>query len=71
MSEIPLQSTTSHPLAFALATGVPRLQENALPWDPTVGLCLGPYAGPRCGAFDYERGTPERLLLQLPFHLST
>ena len=22
-------------------TGVPHLQENAPPWDPTVGLCLG------------------------------
>ena len=22
-------------------TGVPPLQENAPPWDPTVGLCLG------------------------------
>ena len=22
-------------------TGVPRLQENAPPYDPTVGLCLG------------------------------
>ena len=23
------------------STGVPHLQENAAPWDPTVGLCLG------------------------------
>ena len=22
-------------------TGAPYLQENATPWDPTVGLCLG------------------------------
>ena len=22
-------------------TGVPHLQENAIPWDPTVGLGLG------------------------------
>ena len=22
-------------------TGVPHLQENAPPWDPTVGPCLG------------------------------
>ena len=28
-------------------TGVPPLQENAFPWDPTVGLCLGSYGGPR------------------------
>jgi len=27
-------------------TGVPRLQETASPWDPTVGPCLGPYGGP-------------------------
>ena len=27
--------------------GVPRSQENALPWDPTVGLCLGSSGGPR------------------------
>jgi len=24
----------------------------------TVGLCLGPYGGPRGGAVSYERGTP-------------
>ena len=28
-------------------TGVPHLQENAPPWDPTVGLCLGSWGGPR------------------------
>jgi len=28
------------------------------PQDPTVGLCLGPYGGPRGWAFSYERGTP-------------
>ena len=28
-------------------TGVPHLQENAPPWDPTVGLCLGSKGGPR------------------------
>jgi len=28
------------------ATGVPRSKETATPWDPTVGLCLGPYGGP-------------------------
>ena len=26
--------------------GVPRLQENAPPLDPTVGLCLGSLGGP-------------------------
>ena len=28
-------------------TGVPQLQENAPPKDPTVGLCLGSSGGPR------------------------
>ena len=28
------------------STGVPRLQETAPSWDPTVGPCLGPYGGP-------------------------
>ena len=30
-----------------LGTGVPHLQENASPWDPTVGLCLETYGDPR------------------------
>ena len=30
-------------------TGVPRSQETASPWDPTVGPCLGPYGGSRGG----------------------
>jgi hypothetical protein len=37
--------------------GLPRSKETAPPWDPTVGLCLGPYGGPR-GAVSYERGAP-------------
>jgi len=35
------------------------------PKDPTVGLCIGPYGGPREFAVSYERGTPvevQRLL---------
>ena len=28
-------------------TGVPRLYENALPEDPTVGPCIGSWGGPR------------------------
>jgi hypothetical protein len=49
------------PSMVADATGVPRSQETAPPWDPQVGLCLGPYGGPRKrGAFSYERGTPAR-----------
>ena len=35
--------------ACCCGTGVPRSQENASPQDPTVGLCLGPYGGPRGG----------------------
>ena len=30
-------------------TGLPRLQEAAPPWDPTVGLRPGPYGGPTMG----------------------
>ena len=26
--------------AYSRPTGVPHIQENAPPWDPTVGLCL-------------------------------
>ena len=29
------------------ATGLPRLQETAPPEDPTVGLCLGSWGGPK------------------------
>ena len=28
------------------------------PLDPSVGLSLGPYGGPRAGAFCYKRGSP-------------
>ena len=38
--------------------GVPRSKKTAPPWDPTVGLCLGPYGDPDEGAVSYERGTP-------------
>ena len=48
-------------------TGVPRSQETPLLWDPTVGLCLGPYGAPRGLAFSYERGTPAgRMEFPLP-----
>jgi len=33
------------------------LMKNAFPEDPTVGLFLGAYGGPRWGAFSYQRGT--------------
>jgi hypothetical protein len=39
-------------------SGVPRSYETASPKAPTVGLCLGPYAGPRGEGHSYERGTP-------------
>ena len=40
-------------------TGVPCSYETAPPYDPTVGICLGPYGGLRGGgAVSYERGTP-------------
>ena len=38
-------------------TGVPYLQENASPYDPTVGLRLGSWGSPGGGAFFYGRGT--------------
>ena len=31
-------------------TGVPRPEETAPPQDPAVGVCLGPYGGPRGGS---------------------
>ena len=40
------------------STGVPHSYETAHSQDPTVGLCLGPYGGPRGGAIFYEQGTP-------------
>jgi len=40
------------------STGVPRPKENAPPQDPTAGLCLRPYDGPRGWTFSSERGTP-------------
>ena len=39
-------------------TGVPRSQKNASSYDPTLGLFLGTYGGPRGGRVSYERGTP-------------
>ena len=40
-------------------TGEPRSKEIATPYDPTVGLCPGPYGGLRGGgAVSYEQGTP-------------
>ena len=39
-------------------TGAPRSQQNTTPQEPPVGICPGPYGGPRGGAFSDERGTP-------------
>ena len=47
------------------------------PQDPTAGLCLGPYSGPRGCLFSRQRGTPAttaRVLLRelaLPAHEKT
>jgi len=38
----PVPTRTPHTFS-AQPTGVARSRENAPPWDPTVGLCLGPY----------------------------
>ena len=50
------------------SAGVPRSQETAFPQDPAVGLCLGPFGGPRGGAVSYERGTPI-LIAPIPLQL--
>ena len=34
------------------------LMKKRPPYDPTAGLCLGPYGGPMGWTFYYERGTP-------------
>ena len=39
-------------------TEEPRSSESATPQDPTVGLCPGPYDGPREGALFHDRDTP-------------
>ena len=44
-------------LALATYRGT-SLIRTASSLDPTVGLCLGPYGGPRGGAISYKRGTP-------------
>ena len=33
-------------------------KRQPLPWDPTVGLCVGPYGGPNEVGVSYERGAP-------------
>ena len=48
----------SSPYDMTLPTGVPQLQENAPPWDPTVGLCPGSWGVPRGWVFSYGRGAP-------------
>ena len=55
MSEVPLQEFQA--LASAAAYKGTVLIKTAPPQDPTVGLCLGPYGGPRGGAVYYDRGT--------------
>ena len=63
MSEVPLHTPCvicvnalkicMRPLPFTRmlprlhSTGGPRSSETAATEDPTVGLCLGPYGGPR------------------------
>ena len=46
------------PDAYRAIQGYLAHKKQRPPWDPTVGLCLGPYGGPRWGAVSYERGTP-------------
>ena len=42
-------------------TGVPRPLKSAPLQDPTVGLCLGSYGGPRGEGGSCERGIPVHL----------
>ena len=49
-----LSSTDS----YDIGTGVLRAYESASSQDPTVGLSLKPYGGPRGRAFSYERCSP-------------
>ena len=51
-----LPFTSCFLLPDLLGTGVPR--SHAIPLEPTVGLCLGPYGSLRGGAVSYERGAP-------------
>jgi hypothetical protein len=44
-------------------TGASRAQKNALLFDPSVGLCVGSYAGPRGWVVSYDRGTPVQVVL--------
>ena len=59
MSEVPMYSQVDTryrvPVAFAFF-----YEETATPYNHTVGLCLGPYGGPRGVEVSYERGTPVR-----------
>ena len=44
------------------ATGVPRSLETTPPWDPTVGICLGPCGGPRGGRLFLRSEVPLYML---------
>ena len=50
------------------ATGTPRSLETPPSGDPTVGLYLGFYGGPRGGALSCERGTPVYLAYPRTLH---
>ena len=58
MSHIPLYPKSSLPACRHLVllrggwkdgTGVPCSLKTVPPWDRTVGICLGPYGGPKGG----------------------
>jgi len=40
--------------------------KKSVPLDPTEGLCLGTFAGPRGKGVSYERGTPVTLRSEVP-----
>ena len=53
VGEMPLQDGRSRHVQGYLAQKKPPF-----PQDPTVGLCLGLYGGPRGAVFSYERDAP-------------
>ena len=51
MCRLPEKKETIANVDSAGATGIPCSCESASSQDHTVGLCLGPYGGPRGGQF--------------------
>jgi len=56
-----LRSVETPRVAETIYSGASIIR-NCLLLDPAVGLCLGPYGGPRGVAVSYQRGTPVSVL---------